>query len=1215
MLFHIIVKDKKVLIGDLKSKESTLQVVYDVLKLTPFYKAFLVTADVREIYMQEFWATATVYHHSIHFKMNNKKRIVNLEYFKEMLQISLRIPNQQYDELPFEEEILAFLRELGHGGEIKMINDVNINKLHQPWRSFAIVINKCLSGKSTGYDNLCLSQAQIVCGMYHKKNMDFAYLLWEDFVYQVEYKDAKKSNEMYYPWDDHMFTTIKLVSRHQNTQQYSSILPVELTNKSIRNLESYKEYYAIALGAEPPKKKASNKKKQSSSDTTVPPPTPKGKRLKTSAKVDKPTKGKQPTKTSTAKGLTVLYEKSSDDDDEVKISEHDYDVNDQSKDDDQDDGDEQDEQSDDDDQEDQDDTDQEDQDDDDQDDQGDDDDEQSDSDNDGDDFVHPKFLTHDEETKDEESFDPIVRTPSHNDDDEDNDDSDGMNVEGDEVANEEEDADELYRDVNIHLEGRDIQMEDVQTTQVIKDTHVTLTLVNPEGIDSIFDSTLWVDVQVTTAVEPPLLSATTLPPPTISVNPHIRKEQVKEQVKVQVSKILPKIKKTINEQLEAEVLTRSSNSSKTSYIVAADLSELELKKIIIEKIESNKSIHRSDEQNNLYKALVDAYECDRIILDTYGDTITLKIHRDDEDKDEEPSDGSNRGSKRRREGKEPESTSATDDQPVEEASWHPHWFQKQAKPPTPDRAWNKTLPATHGRIQPWISNLAKKADSRTSFNELIDTPIDFSAFVMNRLKVDTLTPELLVGPTYKLMKGSCKSLVELEFFLEDGRCVIPFDHFINNDLEYLRGGASSQKYTTLVTKTKAADYGHIKWIEDLVPRKCRVKYRLAMTNMLSGESCIGGANINSSMDLRSIGNLLEFSTPNVESSLSQSFKSSNGIMLALIIKRYIDTKPIHELIHYCLKNPPYKYTWADKTVPVSKEAVQIILTGIDNDIYSIFDACPTACEMWKSIERLKQDESINVQDLETNLYWEFRKFTSRDGESLESYYSRFYKIMNELFMNQCDSQELKTVSYHKLYAILKQHQNEVNELRAERLAQPSTIAEDDEMSKDKEIDKLMVLISLSFKKIYKPTNNNLQTSSNTSRANQDNSPRISRGNGYDNQRLGNVAGARETVGTMMVQNFGIRCYNCKEFGHVARECQKPKKVNDATYHKEEMLLCKQEEAGIQLNAKQADWRDDTDDQSEDQELEAHYMYMAHFQEVNPDAAADYGPIFDTKPFQ
>nr|GFC29995.1 hypothetical protein [Tanacetum cinerariifolium] len=98
--------------------------------------------------------------------------------------------------------------------------------------------------------------------------------------------------------------------------------------------------------------------------------------------------------------------------------------------------------------------------------------------------------------------------------------------------------------------------------------------------------------------------------------------------------------------------------------------------------------------------------------------------------------------------------------------------------------------------------------------------------------------------------------------------------------------------------------------------------------------------------------------------------------------------------------------------------------------------------------------------------------------------------------------------------------------------EPSMVAEDDETSKDKEIDKLMALISLSFKKIYKPTNNNLRTSSRINRSTR----------------------------------------------HVARE------------------------SGIQLNAEQADWRDDTDDESKDQELEAHYMYMKQIQEVSPDAA-------------
>nr|GFC35808.1 hypothetical protein [Tanacetum cinerariifolium] len=143
--------------------------------------------------------------------------------------------------------------------------------------------------------------------------------------------------------------------------------------------------------------------------------------------------------------------------------------------------------------------------------------------------------------------------------------------------------------------------------------------------------------------------------------------------------------------------------------------------------------------------------------------------------------------------------------------------------------------------------------------------------------------------------------------------------------------------------------------------------------------------------------------------------------------------------------------------------------------------------------------------------------------------------------------------------------------------------DDDETSKDMEIDKLMALISLS----------NV---------------------GYEHQRLGNVAGARETVGSTVVQKSRIQCYNCKKYGHVARECQKPKRAKDAAYDREKMLLYKQEEAGIQLNAEQADWKDDTDDESDDQELEAHYMYMAKLQQVSPDAV-DSGPIFDKEPEQ
>nr|GFC55957.1 hypothetical protein [Tanacetum cinerariifolium] len=156
--------------SDIQSKESTLQV-----------------------------ATTYVHQHSIRFKTDTRKNIVDLEAFREMLHISPRVPGQSFDELPFKEEILDFLRFLGHSAQIKTLTDANVNKLFQPWRSFAAVINKCLTGKSSGFDSLKLSQAQILWGLYHKRNIDYAFLIWEYFVYQVEHKNQKKSNEMYYP--------------------------------------------------------------------------------------------------------------------------------------------------------------------------------------------------------------------------------------------------------------------------------------------------------------------------------------------------------------------------------------------------------------------------------------------------------------------------------------------------------------------------------------------------------------------------------------------------------------------------------------------------------------------------------------------------------------------------------------------------------------------------------------------------------------------------------------------------------------------------------------------------------------------------------------------------------------------------------------------------------------------------------------------------------
>ncbi|GKD80602.1 hypothetical protein Tco_1347441 [Tanacetum coccineum] len=270
------------------------------------------------------------------------------------------------------------------------------------------------------------------------------------------------------------------------------------------------------------------------------------------------------------------------------------------------------------------------------------------------------------------------------------------------------------------------------------------------------------------------------------------KKIIKDQVKKEVSKIIPKIEKLVTDQLESEVLVRSSKEANTSHAVAANLSELELKKILIDKMEANNSINRSDIQKQLYKSLVDSYEADKILLDTYGDTVTIKRPRDGADDDQEPSAGTDRGSKRRRSGKEPDSTSAPSETttktagkttstgskthrksasqsaPVEEVMQMAEVFAapEHQELPSPDHAWNKSVPAVHETVQPWLSNLAQQ-DPRESFDELTDSTFDFSAFVLNRLNVQTLTPELLAGPTFELMKGTCKSLTELEYLCEE----------------------------------------------------------------------------------------------------------------------------------------------------------------------------------------------------------------------------------------------------------------------------------------------------------------------------------------------------------------------------------------------------------------------------------------------------------------
>ncbi|GJY58879.1 retrovirus-related pol polyprotein from transposon TNT 1-94 [Tanacetum coccineum] len=214
----------------LKPKEETFQVVLEALALTACYPGFIITVDVPELYMHQFWNSVYKHDTFYRFKIDKKKRFkLTLEVFRDIFQICPRIQGRDFDALPSEEDTISFLRDLGHTEVINSINDVVVDQMHQPWRTFAALINRSLSGKTSALDKL------------------------------------------------------------QASQIYGAVLPDCLTSPEMKESKAYKTYLSYATGVVPLKiaikfKKASPSKKDSVPVQADEEPVQKGKRVKRSAK-------------------------------------------------------------------------------------------------------------------------------------------------------------------------------------------------------------------------------------------------------------------------------------------------------------------------------------------------------------------------------------------------------------------------------------------------------------------------------------------------------------------------------------------------------------------------------------------------------------------------------------------------------------------------------------------------------------------------------------------------------------------------------------------------------------------------------------------------------------------------------------------------------------------------------------------------------------------
>ncbi|GKB13180.1 retrovirus-related pol polyprotein from transposon TNT 1-94 [Tanacetum coccineum] len=299
---------------------------------------------------------------------------------------------------------------------------------------------------------------------------------------------------------------------------------------------------------------------------------------------------------------------------------------------------------------------------------------------------------------------------------------------------------------------------------------------------------------------------------------------------------------------------------------------------------ANKSFYKNLANHRLYHALMEALIEDENAMDK-GVADTVKNHKrkhdeDEDDDDEGPLAGPNQGKKtKRRRTKESESSkkpsstketpkgktltkgsktgkSALAKEPVEEPiaevimddagddvarddnlpqdtsepktrnTLNLEWFKQPPRPPTPDPEWNKHQVRLDQPAQPWFNQMVSALKDPLTFNDLMATPIDFSKYVLNGLKIDNLTQDILLGPAFNLLKLDWKNpegdrypfdlSKPLPLQVPPGYRTVAADYFFNNDLEYLKTSDPEVTYTTSITKTKAARY-EIKGIKDMVP--------------------------------------------------------------------------------------------------------------------------------------------------------------------------------------------------------------------------------------------------------------------------------------------------------------------------------------------------------------------------------------------------------------
>ncbi|GJY70056.1 hypothetical protein Tco_0473038, partial [Tanacetum coccineum] len=247
---------------------------------------------------------------------------------------------------------------------------------------------------------------------------------------------------------------------------------------------------------------------------------------------------------------------------------------------------------------------------------------------------------------------------------------------------------------------------------------------------------------------------------------------------------------------EQAVLAKESSQPQSSYEVAATLIEFELKKILIDKMDKSESYLAAPEHRECYEGLIKSYDLDKNIFSTYGKVYSLKRSRKDKDKDEDPSAGSDRGLKNRKTNKDAEPTKGPKAKESQSSSSKGTKSQPKSSGKSvqseelgfevADSNMPQDPEGNLGQTQSWLMNLASSVDKQSrAFDELMSTPIDFFTYIMNGLKITNLTQETLLGPSFRLLKGTRSNYADWSYE--------PFEECYKGLIEKLELGAIQKR--------------------------------------------------------------------------------------------------------------------------------------------------------------------------------------------------------------------------------------------------------------------------------------------------------------------------------------------------------------------------------------------------------------------------------------